>query len=476
MRFPEGFVWGAASSAYQVEGASAEAGRGPSVWDAFCARPGNVRGNDTGDAACDHHHRYTADVELMAGLGLHAYRLSIAWPRILPTGTGPVNDAGLAFYDRLIDALLAAGITPYVTLYHWDMPQALQERGGWQNRESVGWFADYVTAVVRRLSDRVRYWMTLNEPQVFISHGHFEGIHAPGLKLARRDALQAGHHALLAHGAAVRAIRAESRQSPKVGYAPMLKPRLPASSAAADVTAAQAATFTAMDEELFNNAWWLDSVLHGAYPEAALRHFGADAPAVQDGDMESMSAPLDFLGINIYSGVVVRANGDGLADLVAYGPGHASTAFRWAVAPEALYWGPLLLHERYGLPMYITENGLSSLDWVSLDGRVHDPQRIDFTQRYLLALARAIRDGADVRGYFHWSIMDNFEWAEGYRQRFGLVHVDYATQTRTLKDSAYWYQQVIASNGAALDAPYTYPRPDARPTAAAAVTTQQHGE
>ncbi len=458
MTFPEDFAWGAATSAYQIEGAVDAEGRGPSVWDVFCRRPAAVWGGHKGDTACDHYRRYAADVALMRQIGLRAYRLSIAWPRVLPGGVGEVNPRGLDFYDRLIDALLDADIVPYVTLFHWDLPQALEDRGGWLDRASADWFAEYTTVVARRLADRVTHWFTINEPQVFLSHGYQTGVHAPGKKLPRKQVLQMGHHVLLAHGKAVQALRAASEGPCEIGFAPVGTVFVPATNGPADVEAARQMMFTVHNDSLFNNTWWMDPPLLGRYPIDGIRRFGADSPEVQPGDLEIIHQPLDFFGHNTYSAQVVRMGAQG-PECVPSAPGGAMSTFRWALEPEALYWGPRLFHERYGLPIHVAENGMSNTDWVALDGKVHDPQRIDYMARYLRKLEEALQDGVDVRGYFYWSILDNFEWAEGYRERFGLVHVDFATQARTLKDSAYWYRHVIAGGGDALF--------DPRPTPAA---------
>jgi beta-glucosidase len=443
-------VWGAAAAAYQIEGAADEGGRGPSVWDEFCRTPGKVWSGQTGAVACDHYRRYREDIGLMRRIGLQAYRLSIAWPRVLPEGIGKPNAAGLDFYDRLIDALLEAGITPYVTLFHWDFPQVLQARGGWLERESADWFAEFAELVAARYGDRVRHWITLNEPQVFLSHGHREGIHAPGLKLPLRDVLQCGHHALLAHGRAVQALRAAASERLEIGYSPMGIAKIPASASDADVAAARAATHATPRDHLFTNAWWMDPIFRGEYPADGFAMYGAYAPHIAPGDLEVISSPIDFLGLNIYSGDLVRADGANGFAVVPWPPGVPVTMTRWPVAPSALYWCPRFLHERYGVPIYITENGMANADWPGLDGRVHDAARIDYLGRYLRELSRAAGAGADIRGYFHWSILDNFEWAEGYSQRFGLIHVDYSTQKRTLKDSAHWYAEVIKTQGASL--------------------------
>jgi len=450
--FPGSFVWGAATAAYQVEGGAALGGRGPSIWDMLCEKPGAIHGGHDGAVASDHYGRWQQDVALFRKLGIGGYRFSISWPRVLPSGVGQPNPEGLGFYDRLVDALLAAGITPYVTLFHWDLPLDLYHRGGWLNREVADWFADYATLMVRTLGDRVRHWITLNEPQVFIGHGHFDGRHAPGLSMSMGEMLRCGHHALLAHGRAVSAIRAESRAAVKVGFAPMGFPKLPASEAAADVAAARESMFAVPQATHWNLTWWTDPVIFGRYPEDGLRTFGKSAPRATPADLDVISAPTDFLGLNIYQGTVVRADADGKPEVVKTPAGFPLTAFNWPVTPEALYWGPRFAHERYAKPILITENGLSCRDWPSLDGRVHDAQRVDFLTRHVRQLHRAVRDGVPVEGYFHWSALDNFEWADGYKERFGLIYVDYATGERIPKDSFHWYSRIIASRGrAALD-------------------------
>lgn len=447
MSFRDDFVWGAAAASYQIEGAAREDGKGPSVWDQMCREPGRIWQGQNGDVACDHYHRYAEDVALMKAVGLKAYRLSISWPRVIPDGAGKVNDKGLAFYDRLIDELLGAGVQPWVTLFHWDYPWSLFCRGGWLNRDSSDWFAEYARVVVERLSDRVTDWMTLNEPQCFIGLGHRTGRHAPGLRLDMHDVLLASHNALLAHGKGVQAIRAASAGACRVGFAPTGGLHYPVSDSQADVEAARKATFAVRPDNVMGNAWWSDPIFLGHYPEEGGEVYGDKLPSIADGDMETIAQPLDFYGVNHYSGVPVRAGGDGQAVEVPHAEGHSLTAFRWFVTPEALYWLAKFLYERYGKPIVVTENGMSNVDWVSMDGKVHDPQRIDFTRRYLRQLKRAADDGVDVRGYFHWSIMDNFEWAEGFKERFGLIYVDYPTGRRIPKDSARWYSEVIASNG-----------------------------
>lgn len=446
MGFPENFVWGTATASYQVEGGAHDDGRGDSVWDACCRFPGFVKNGDTGDVACDSYHKFEEDVRIMQQMGVKAYRFSIAWPRVLPEGTGRVNEAGFAYYDRLIDALLRAGITPYITLFHWDYPLALYHRGGWLNPDSPDWFAEYTDRVVRRYSDRVTHWITQNEPQCFISLGHIVGTHAPGLRLAMPEALLAAHHALLAHGRSVQAIRAASQQPCQVGYAFAAGPAIPASDSPADVEAARQATFAMPEEGLFGNSWWMDPIYLGRYPSEGLEKYARFLPAIGPDDMKTIAQPMDFVGVNIYSGNPVRAGEDGRPQPALLPLGAARTAMDWPVTPQALYYGPKFYYERYHKPIYVTENGMACCDWPNGRGEVHDPQRVDFLRRYLGELARAGEE-VPIGGYFCWSLLDNFEWAEGYSKRFGLVYVDYLTGKRIVKDSGRWYADVIRSNG-----------------------------
>ena len=447
-QFPRGFVWGAATSSYQIEGASNS--RGKHVWDAFAAKPGAVFGGHTGESACDHLARYESDLDLMTSLGLQAYRFSVCWPRVMPDGIGPVNAAGIDFYDRLVDGLLRRGISPWLTLFHWDLPLNLFHRGGWLNRDSAAWFGDYAAAVVDRLSDRVTHWMPINEPQVVSQLGHADGKHAPGLTLPRAEQLTVVHNLLRAHGQAVKVIRARAKRPSTVGCAPVGHVTSPATDDAATIEFARAEMFRVRADNLWNNAWFSDPVCLGLYPEEGLRAYHGHLPDIQPGDMDLIRQPLDFYGVNIYSGSRV-ARGDSGPVALAEPPGAPRTSLNWSLSPESLRWGPRFLFERYRLPIVITENGMANLDWVTTNGEVPDPQRIDFLRRYLLSLRQAVADGVDVRAYFQWSFLDNFEWAEGYKERFGLVHVDFATQKRTPKHSAAWYRNLIATNGAALD-------------------------
>ncbi len=451
MGFPKDFVWGTSTSSYQIEGAAYEDGKGLSVWDIMCREPNTIWQGNTGDVACDHYHRYKEDVALMKKVGLGAYRFSISWPRVMPEGTAKINAEGLGFYDKLVDELKANGIEPYATLFHWDFPYELYHRGGWLNRQSSDWFAEYAGVVVEKLSDRVSNWITLNEPQCLIGLGHLDGIHAPRLKLPLSDVLLAGHNVLLAHGKAVQAIRSKSKGECRVGYAPVGVVVMPAAENEADIRAAREAMFSIVNKNCWNNTWWMDPVFLGRYPEDGLSVYGTDMPKIEPADMETICQPLDFFGVNIYQGSEVCMGPDGMPQELPKPVDCEFTAMGWPITESALYWGPKFFYERYKKPVIITENGMANADWVALDGGVHDPQRIDFLQRYLRALRRASEEGVDVRGYFLWSLMDNFEWTFGFNKRFGIIYVDYNTQQRILKDSAYWYRDIIASNGDALD-------------------------
>ena len=448
-QFPEGFVWGAAAASYQIEGAAEDDGKGPSTWDMFCAKAGKVWLAQSGRVACDHYHRYAEDVALMSQMGLGAYRLSLSWPRLIPDGDGADNPAGYAFYDRLIDALLESGVTPYVTLFHWDYPLALYRRGGWLNRDSAGWFADFSERVARRFGDRVKHWHTFNEPQVFIDAGYREGRHAPGDRLAFGELLRACHHVLLAHGLAVQALRATLPDA-RVSIAPVALPAVPPPGRPPDFESLERYMFRTAAQNLRTNAWWMDPVLLGHYPQDGLELFARELGNWDAKDMQVIHQPLDFLGVNLYSADFVEKAPDGSPKVVPPPPGYPLSAFDWPIVPECMYYGTRLLFERYGLPLVITENGISCRDQASADGGVHDSMRIDFMDRHLLELGRALADGVPILGYFHWSVMDNFEWAHGYKHRFGLVHVDYETQARTLKDSALHYRRIIETNGAYL--------------------------
>jgi beta-glucosidase len=444
--FPEGFRWGTATSAYQVEGATGEDGRGESVWDVFCRKPGAIRDGSSGEVGADHYHLYKGDVALMKSLGARTYRFSIAWPRVFPEGTGAANPKGLAFYDRLLDALLQAGIEPYATLYHWDLPQALQEKGGWEARDTAAAFADYAAFVADKLGDRIGNFFTLNEILAFIEHGYGGGIFAPGLRLPRRRLNQARHHAVLAHGLAVQALRAHARKGTLVGPAENITTAVPAVETPDNVRAAELAT-----REL--NAPYLGVMMEGRYSETWLRQQGADAPAFTAQDLKAIASPVDFVGLNVYTpgAYVLASENESGFETVRLPPSHPHMASPWlALGPETLYWAPRHA-SRLWKPraVYITENGTSSADQPAADGTVYDVDRVMYLRNCLTHLQRAATEGVPVRGYFLWSLLDNFEWADGYATRFGLVHVDYATGRRTPKLSASFYREVIARNAVA---------------------------
>jgi beta-glucosidase len=438
--FPSDFVWGAAASAYQIEGAAYEDGRGESIWDRFCATPGKVRAGETGEIACDFYHRYPEDIALMRELGLDAFRFSIAWPRIVPDATGPVNQAGLDFYDRLVDALLGAGIRPYANLFHWDLPQALEDAGGWPERATAEAFAAYAAVVGERLGDRVKDWITHNEPFCTSWLGYGLGEHAPG-RTSVRDALAASHHALLAHGWAVEALR-RAAPAAEVGIVLDTWPIHPASDSPADLAAVRA-------EDGVRNRWFFDPLLRGAYPEDVLERFADDTPQIRDGDLATISAPLDFVGINNYSRRILRAGPGGVpVDVPA--PAAKLTDMGWEVYPAGLYESLIRLHQEYGVEsLYVTENGAAFADVRGHDGGIHDLERIAYLDGYVGAVAAAVAEGVPVRGYFVWSLLDNFEWSLGYSKRFGLVYVDYPTLERVPKESFAWYRDLIAANRAA---------------------------
>lgn len=449
-RFPADFVWGAATASYQIEGAWNEDGKGDSIWDTFSHAPGNVVNGDTGDQADDHYHRYQQDVMLMQLLGLKAYRFSISWPRVLPEGEGQVSEPGLDFYDRLVDELLMSGIQPFVTLYHWDLPQALQDRGGWGNRAVIEQFAAYTEVVAQRLGDRVKHWITLNEPHVFAYAGHYGGRHAPGLR-SLPLANQVAHNALVAHGRSVSLIRALWPDA-SAGITLNLSLPYPASDLPADRQAARIA-----DGQL--NRWFLDPVFGRGYPQDILAFYGDAAPRMEPGDMEVIAAPIDFLGVNYYNNRFVRAvsadvDGSGVAGLKPeelVEAGYEVTEMGWPVMPDGLRELLVRLQRDYHpRAIYITENGAAFADEVvEEDGEhlVHDARRVEYLREHFAAARRAISEGVPLRGYFVWSFMDNFEWALGYGKRFGVVHVDYETQVRTPKDSALFLQRVIQHNG-----------------------------
>jgi beta-glucosidase len=442
-QFPDGFVWGVATAATQIEGAVRTDGKGESIWDRFATVPGKVKGGDTPDVACDHYHRFERDFDLMSALGIPHYRLSVAWPRVFPAGDGPPSTRGLDFYSRLIDALLARQITPWVTLFHWDLPQALEDRGGWLARGTVDAFGRYAEEVVQRLGDRVRYWFSLNEIPCFIGNGYGNGYFAPGKRVGAGELNQGYHHALLAHGRAVEAVRSFGGPGARVGlvHNHLPAPPIPFTETDADIAAARA-------EYQRTNGQLMGPVFLGHYPETFLREAGADAPRIEPGDMEQIARPTDFLGLNVYTGNFVRAGADQRPEVLPFPKGYPEGALWWLkITPQSLYWSVRLAAEVFGVKsFYMTENGATFDDEITPAGEVLDLHRREYVRSYLVELHRALAQGYDVRGYFLWSLLDNFEWAEGFQTRFGIVHVAFDTQRRTPKLSGRWYSEVIRNN------------------------------
>ena len=439
MGFQKGFLWGAASAAAQVEGAYLDDGRSPSIWDDPALLADHIDHGETPHVACDHYHRWREDVSLMQQLGLNSYRFSISWSRVMPQ-PGQVNPKGIAFYRELVGALRDADIEPIVTLYHWDLPMWAHEAGGWENEQIVAWFGEYVRTVVDALSDLVTWWITFNEMQMFIGRGYISGVNAPFIKTddpARLARLT--RHVMLAHGQAVKIIRASAKTPPKIGMAPTGPVYTPASEAEEDIQKAYDATFAFMPGAE-GAAWWMDPIILGRLPDAL-------KPYISQADLKEICQPLDFYGYNVYqSRNYSEANGRNPA---VY-PGMPRTAFAWPITPEVMYWSVRFHYERYHLPVFITENGMANTDFVMEDGKVHDPQRTDFLRRYLRSLKRAADEGYPILGYQYWALTDNFEWAAGYDKRFGLIYVDYQTQVRIVKDSAWQYKQIIETNGESL--------------------------
>ncbi len=437
MTLTKNFVWGAATASYQIEGGWNQDGKGPNIWDEFTHQKGHILYEANGDVACDHYNRFKEDVKLMKQVGLKAYRFSVSWSRIIPDGIGKINQAGIDFYTKLIDELIKNDIEPFMTIYHWDLPYALHLKGGWLNPESPDWFEYYTKVIAQTFGKKVKYFITFNEPSVFIGLGYELGSHAPGLKLQTKEVLIAATNVLKAHGRAVSVLR-ELNPKAQVGITLATQPQIPVTK-----KDEENAYKTYFNEGLAGFIWgmpfWVDPIVFGKFPKKLVREAKDCFPKITKKEMESIGQKIDFIGINIYEG---RYNGNFVRK-----PGYPHNELGWDIFPEALKWGIKLNYKRYNLPIYITENGITCHDWVSLDGKVHDPNRIDFLQRYLKGLKEAADEGADVRGYFYWSLMDNFEWAMGYNPRFGLIYVDYETQKRTLKDSAFWYKNVIESNG-----------------------------
>jgi beta-glucosidase len=433
-QFPDDFIWGSATSSFQIEGAAHRDGRGPSIWDTFCAEPGRVRDDSNGDVACNHYDLFADDVALMADLGLSAYRFSIAWPRIVPDGDGEINEAGLDFYDRLVDELLAANITPYPTLYHWDLPQALQDKGGWTNRETAYAFARYAEAIIERLGSRIGTWSTLNEPFVSADHGYVTGEHAPG-RTSRAEGLAAAHHLLLGHGLAVERIRA---------LAPHAKAAI-----VLNFTPTEPATDSAADRELavhlhnWENRWYIDPVDGKGYPAETVAHFNWDQAEVHDGDMDIISAPIDVLGVNYYTRQFASAD-----DSFVLPPEAPRNTMGWELYAPGLGWLLRWLRDDYSFASYmITENGCPMPDELRLDGHIVDDDRLEFVRDHLIQVHDAIADGCPVQGYLVWSLFDNFEWAYGYGPKFGIVEVDFETLERRPKKSAHWFRDAARANG-----------------------------
>jgi beta-glucosidase len=445
VQFPAGFSWGTATASYQVEGAWDEDGRGESIWDRFSHTEGRVLNGDTGDVACDQYHRYKEDVAIMKQLGQRGYRFSIAWPRVFPQGKGAVNQKGLDYYNRLVDELLANGIMPFPTLYHWDLPQALQDEGGWANRDIVEHFTTYAETVVKALGDRVKGWMVFNEPWVFTFLGYVFGVHAPALR-ETTSGLRATHIVNLAQAQATRAIRALGLVD-AVGTAYSMSSAYPATDSAEDRAAAER-------QHAFSNDWFLRPTMKGEYPHPYVDQEKTLARMdIRPGDMELVKEPLDFIGVNLYQRSIVAAapNDRNLGARQVPGPG-PRTDFNWEVWPAAIYQMLMRVHRDYpGVPLYVTENGCSYGDRPGPDGRVRDQKRIEFLEGFIGQVGRALDEGADVRGYYLWTLIDNFEWAMGFSQRFGIVDVDHETQKRTIKDSGYWYRDLIARNEIAYD-------------------------
>lgn len=455
--FDKNFLWGTASSSYQIEGAFAEDGKGLSIWDTFSNKPGNIAHDENGNKACDHYHRYRDDIALMKNLGIQAYRFSISWPRIFPDGIvkdsdGNIhyNKAGLDFYDNIVNFCLENDIKPFITIYHWDLPQALEDKGGWLNRETAFIFADYAEFICEHFSDRVTNIATINEPQIISGLGYMLGLHAPGKKLDAVSVLSVIHHLALAHGLAVTKMRAVAKQPVKTGFSSTGNLCYPSTECNEDIDAARAECFNIVKGNMtFNHTIFCDMTCLGRYPdivntelhlEPGLEKIGhyEELPFVKDCDIELIHQPIDYLGINVYNGHEINAAG-----YINKKPGSPRTALGWPVTPGVMNYGIRYLYERYNLPIYIFEDGLACNDIISLDGKVHDSNRIDFLTRYLTDLEKAYNAGVPILGYFHWSFTDNFEWHSGYDPRFGLVFVDYETQQRIPKDSAYWYSNLI---------------------------------
>lgn len=447
MSFSKDFLWGAATAAYQVEGAYNEDGRGMGIWDTLTRTPGHVAFGENGDIACDHYHRYKEDIAYMKELGLKCYRFSISWSRILPEGTGEINEKGVQFYQNLVDELLKAGIEPVCTLFHWNLPTALHERGGWKNPQIVSWFEEYTTVVANMFGDKVKYYLTFNEPQCFVGLGYGLGIHAPFEQNEENILGTITKNVLLSHGKAVSVLRKLCSSDTRIGLAPATACVIPKDHTKEAIAEAKALTFAPALRIGAGISWWLDPIFLGDFSEENKKKFGANVPVLSEDEKACISQELDFFGFNCYHGGGNPTPPNPYAyDRYSY-QGSPKTAAGWNMTEDVLYWSAKFFYERYGKPILITENGMAGYDILSLDGKVHDPNRIDYTHRYLMGLKKASEEGIPMIGYIHWSFMDNFEWALGYDMRFGMVFVDYRTQQRIPKDSFYWYQNVIRTNG-----------------------------
>lgn len=435
------FFWGTATASFQIEGAAYEDGKGLSVWDVFCKQPDKIFQNHNGDIACDHYHRYEDDLKLLKDLGVNAYRFSLSWPRILPQGTGKVNQKGLDFYKKIIDLLLKYDITPFLTLYHWDMPYELHKKGGFLNREFSDWFFEYTDIVSQTFKDTVKHYITFNEPQCVIGLGYGNGLFAPGYSILKNEIYCAVHNLLLSHGKAVQAVRSNVKDA-DIGIVTCGNAFYPAARTAQNIAAAKEMLQNRYDES--SMVIYTDPIHLGKYPAVCYQKYPEFFENISQNDLKIISSPVDFLGINNYEGLPVIADDSGRPRKFIRPAGYPITDTGWAVEEEGIYWLSRFCYELYKKPIYITENGMAGNDWIHLDGKVHDPARIDYLSRYIAKVKEAIQDGIDIRGYFVWSLMDNFEWSSGYSKRFGLIHVDYSTQKRTPKDSYYWYRDFIS--------------------------------
>ena len=452
MNFQKDFLWGVSTASYQIEGAWNEDGKGLSIWDIFCEKDGAIKNSDNGNIACDHYHRYKEDVLLMKSLGIKAYRFSVSWPRIMPNGTGKINQKGIDFYNNLINELIKNGIEPVMTMYHWDLPAELHYRGGWLNPDISDYFAEYAKVIAENFTDRVKKIITINEPLCIIALGYMEGVHAPGLKLSAKESLKCAHNLLVAHGKAAKMLKKYGADDIEIGIAPNFDNFYPENeNRTDDIKAARIKMFEMEHKKprawIARANWWLDPVIFGRYPFEHEEFYEEVLPKNYKKDVTNLKGTVDFICFNLYNGEPVTTDKDGKPINAKFKVGHPQNACHWNITPEAIKWTAKFLYERYNIPLYVSENGMACHDAVSLDGCVHDPNRIDYLNRYLLRLGEAVEEGVDVRGYFVWSFFDNFEWAEGYEPRFGIVYVDYETQKRTIKDSGYWYTKVIDTNG-----------------------------